>query len=406
MPIVHTCKACGCQVTEAEVARGQAVRKGKFTYCGECSALILDPVEMAAPAAAAQPARPARPAPGAHQGLPEPDQSPTGRQNALARNGIEVVEEFEIMSGNEDVPDLDAALEGDDVGHDDQADIDTNPGAEPLDEAPARPSARAARAGRAGRGDRGAGGSGSRRGVGGRGTNLGRRQQARASAHGAGGAGGSSSRRPAAGAPAAKPESRRGAKEVFYKSGAKAPAINAVDVADQGNAVESNVLDAVRANQARKASGGGGGGSRRSQRSGGGRSSSRMSGRSSSRTSGRGEDGGRGSMRGRAPSGGNNQTVIIGSIAGVIVLIGLVLMLSSGSNKGANRSGGSESHVSAGTYASQAKEKERAGERIAAYELYLKAAEAAEAAGRDEEARSYSMRAYAMQKHSTLQMGR
>ncbi|MCK6473765.1 MAG: hypothetical protein L6R28_18740, partial [Planctomycetes bacterium] len=269
--------------------------------------------------------------------------------------------------------------------------------------APARPSARAARAGRSARGDRGAGGSGSRRGVGGRGTNLGRRQQARASARGAGGAGGSSARRAAApAAPAAKPESRRGAKEVFYKSGAKAAAINAVDVADQGgNAVESNVLDAVRANQARKAAGASSGGTRRSQRA------SARGGRASSRTSGRGgEEGGRGSVRGRAPTGGNNQTIIIGSIAGVIVLIGLVLMLSSGSTKGGNRSSGSEGHVSAGTYASQAKEKERAGDRIAAYELYLKAAESAEAAGRDEEARSYSMRAYAMQKHSTLQMGK
>lgn len=387
MPIVHTCKACGCQVTEAEVARGQAVRKGKFTYCGECSALILDPVEMAAPAAAA------RPTASAHKGLPEPDESPTGRQNALARNGIEVVEEFDIMTGNEDVPDLGAALEGegDDVGHDDEAAIDTNPGAEPLDQAPARPSARAARAGRTARG---ASGSGSRRGVSGRGTNLGRRQQGRASARGPGGSSAQRSSAPAA--PAARPESRRGAKEVFYKSGAKAAAINAVDVADQGNAVESNVLDAVRANQARKAAGGG---SRRSQRT------SVRSGRTSGRISGR-EEGGRGSMRGRAPSGGSNQTIIIGSIAGVIVLIGLVLMLSGGSTKGGTRSSGSESHVSAGSYASQAKEKERAGERIAAYELYLKAAEAAEAAGRDEEARAYSMRAYAMQKHSTLQMGK
>ncbi|MBI3829634.1 MAG: hypothetical protein HY291_08965, partial [Planctomycetes bacterium] len=118
MPIVHTCKACGSSVSEAEILAGTAARRGKSIYCAECSALILEPAEVAsasagqsqpaprkAPPMMAQPLSPSLSKPAQPAQPIQPPQA-VAPHAALASEGIEVVDEYEILSSSAPVEDL------------------------------------------------------------------------------------------------------------------------------------------------------------------------------------------------------------------------------------------------------------------------------------------------------------
>lgn len=344
---------------------GRATRQGRNYYCAECSPLVLDSV-----ATAAAPRKAAR-APVAHGlGAHEmPSERPTAKQAEPINDGIEVLEEFEIMSV--DVPD--AAPKESPMA-------DSEPVA-----SEGRASSRRRASGRAGAGA-------------GRGASQ-RKMAAASSRRGAARASG----RAAASEDSSKGSNRQ-KKEVFYRSGSN-KAVPADQVGDvHENLVDSNVLQAInlKKDQKRKANSAkniqpASRGSARSNASASSRSNSGGSGRSQ-RMSRRGGKGG--------GSDGGNQTLMIAGGAGLLLMLILVFAMSGSSTGTRSQKQSHDEAMPASFYASKAAELERQGNRAGAMDMYIKAAEAAERSGNSSEAVRFNQRAYDIQKFTTLKMNR
>ncbi|MCZ7644055.1 MAG: hypothetical protein M5U26_02030 [Planctomycetota bacterium] len=359
MPISHVCKACGCTVLDREVQAGKAARQGKYYYCAECAALVLAAVD-AAPSASVAQARPSRRPGSAGNGLDLsdlPEELPTAHQAPTADpNGFEVVEEFEILAP-ESPPE--------------------EPEAEALEEEEEEESAAPQRASGRKRGSARAGGRGPSRGK------MRPAGGARASARG-------SARASAKGSAST---SDRVKKEVFYRSGANRAAANDVNELHD-NAVDSSVLKAIKDKK-------------ESQR---GKRESLRNQRPASRQSKRGEAASgrsqRMSRRGGGKGEGGNQSVLMLAGAGaLLVLIGLIFAMSgSGSASRGGQRSNDEDTMPASHYVSRAQTYIKQGNKQAAMDMYIKAAEAAERAGNSSDAERFNQAAYSLQKFTTLKM--
>ena len=127
MPIQYACKACGVVVTEATINKGAAVRQGRTVYCSECSALILVPTAAKAswvmpsisetPTLVGLPVALAKPAPktsrlSGRRGASERSKLVEGldlSDPAEYDHGIEVLDEFQIISAGSSDPVLNVA---------------------------------------------------------------------------------------------------------------------------------------------------------------------------------------------------------------------------------------------------------------------------------------------------------
>ena len=381
MPILHSCKACGSKVTESDVQGGKALRKGAAIYCSECSQLILEPVE-ALPGRVAQEHLVSSPAAQKSPRLAIPNQGsggvagssgivqigssmdpPTGKQDPLSRNGIEIVEEFEILSGNDDVPDLDKEFgDRDQEVEDKESAIDTNPS-----EPPARPEEAPGPLGGSRRNPRQrqrlAGGAGPRASA--------RGSERPSSMRGAHARGASRRERSLPKAP----EPPKNHKEIFFKSSSR-NAKAADQVKDKhAECVDSNVLQSVRDLRDSK---------RRPSKS----SIPRMGKSRAEEASSSSKQSRRGSVR--QPAQNNNTYIIAGGVAALVLIFVLVLAMS---GKSASKPAGKgavstsvEDNQPSSYYAQKAHELLNKGDQYGAADMFCRAADAAERSGNSEEA--------------------
>ncbi|MCW8132963.1 MAG: hypothetical protein KIS92_21630 [Planctomycetota bacterium] len=377
MPIVHTCKACGCSVSEANILNGSATRRGKSIYCAECSALILEPVEANAVAAQAAPAPAAR-VPAKPQAAPAAPASKISARSKLVENlhvdppppissdEIEVVEQYEILttSAPEALPDLDEPEEID-------ADEEEALPEEPKAGGPRRRS-RVLR-------KRGPGGSAaatrkpSQRTIKPAERDRPSRSKIPASAVRAG-TGTSKDQKPSRGS---MPAAAKGNKEVFFKSGTGNRSLAQEVEEVHSDTVDSNILQSVRDMKDKK---------RRGQ------SSEKNIRRAESRTSVRSR---RNTVVQR--NGGNQTQIILGIVGCLALLIVLAFAFSGSNNNAAKRSTTvDEDNLPPSVYIQRAQELQRKGDKLGAADNYAKAAEAFQKQGNTSEAQRYNQAAYGL----------
>jgi hypothetical protein len=383
MPIVHTCKACGSSVSEAEILAGTAARRGKSIYCAECSALILEPAEVAsasagqsqpaprkAPQMIAQPLSPSIPKPAQPPQAIQPPQA-VAPPAALANEGIEVVDEYEILSSS--APEEDLADESDD-----EADLaDADDGEDEAEEA--APKVGAPR-GKGRLGKRGAGPSASasrkpsRRMV--RAGDRDRPSRSKIPA--------SAVRTPEkknAKSGRSAPAAAKGNKEVFFKSGAanrqQAVAKEIEDV--HADTVDSNVLQSVREMTEKR-------------RKGAGHSEKNIR-RAESQTSNRS----RRSVAVRTGN-GNSTGLILGVVGGIAILAILAICLTGGNKPSTNAPSKQvdEDNMSGPECMQRGEDLLRKGDKVGAANMYAKAAEIFQRQGNLAEAQRCNQAAYGL----------